>query len=62
MSVTEPATDVGLSALEDYLRAHFDRAARILELNAIGKTGAEYVKRYGCGTAVEVVYAGNHDA
>ena len=56
MSLADKGTDVDLKSLETYLRAHFDRAVNILELNPIGTIQAEEVKRYGYGTAVEVVY------
>ena len=56
MFSTESRTEVELKALEAYLRTHFDSAAEILELKPIGETDAEDVKRYGYGTAIEVVY------
>jgi len=47
---------IGREALETYLRGVLDPAARILDLKRLGEATDHDVKRYGYGTAVEVVY------
>lgn len=47
---------VDRAALESYLRRVLDPSARILEMKALGEAADHDVKRYGYGTAVEVVY------
>ena len=52
----DQGSGVDLKVLEDYLRTVFDPATEILKLAPLGEFAGDDVKRYGYGTAIEVVY------